>query len=393
MKIASLRAFRVQIPFKKKFKHSLRERSSTDNIIIEMRLKDGTVGYGEGLPRDYVTGETPEGVLAALEQLPKELFKWDFNTLEALLAFLDEEILSRKNFPHEKENNTARCVLELSFLDAYCKSLKKTFFDVTRLTLQDLTGFKKARVLYYDGVLSLDSWIPTVVSALKMKFFGFRRLKLKVSSDIEATVHMVDQVRKIVGNKIDLRIDANGAWTLDEACGISQCLVPYSISCIEQPLAHRDVSQTQEFRKRTQIPIMIDESLSSMEDARFAVEHKCCDLFNIRLSKCGGFINSLRLALFARQQGIGYQLGCMVGETAILSAAGRHFATYDPQLCYLEGSFDRYLLKDNMASRDMSFSWGGKALPVEGYGLGVEIDNQKLKRYAVYENLIYESHA
>ena len=138
---------------------------------------------------------------------------------------------------------------------------------------------------------------------------------------------------------------------------------------------------------------MIDESLSSMEDARFAVEHKCCDLFNIRLSKCGGFINSLRLALFARQQGIGYQLGCMVGETAILSAAGRHFATYDPQLCYLEGSFDRYLLKDNMASRDMSFSWGGKALPVEGYGLGVEIDNQKLKRYAVYENLIYESHA
>ena len=52
-----------------------------------------------------------------------------------------------------------------------------------------------------------------------------------------------------------------------------------------------------------------------------------CDLFNLRLSKCGGFIPTLRLAQFAKRHGLGYQLGCQVGETAILSAAGRHFAT------------------------------------------------------------------
>src|SRR5207248_4138084 len=61
-------------------------------------------------------------------------------------------------------------------------------------------------------------------------------------------------------------------------------------------------------------------------------------LFNVRLSKCGGFIPSLRLAQLARQHGLGYQLGCQVGETALLSAAGRHFATSVAGIRYLEGS-------------------------------------------------------
>ena len=82
---------------------------------------------------------------------------------------------------------------------------------------------------------------------------------------------------------------------------------------------------------------MLDESLCGMADAERAAADGLCDLFNLRLSKCGGFIPSLRLAQFAARHGLGYQLGCQVGETAVLSAAGRHFATSVKDLRYRRG--------------------------------------------------------
>ncbi len=123
---------------------------------------------------------------------------------------------------------------------------------------------------------------------------------------------------------------------------------------------------------------MLDESLCSRFDAERAVEGQTCDLFNLRLSKCGGFIPSLRLAQFAKQHGLGCQLGCQVGETAILSAAGRHFAASVAGLRYLEGSYDRHLVRESLATTDLTFGWGGWAPALAGPGLDVPIDPQGL---------------
>ncbi len=90
--------------------------------------------------------------------------------------------------------------------------------------------------------------------------------------------------------------------------------------------AHRQVEAPGALRRDVKTPIMLDESLCSRVDAERAIEAQSCDLFNLRLSKCGGFIPTLRLAQLARQHNLGYQLGCQIGETALLSAAGRHFA-------------------------------------------------------------------
>jgi muconate cycloisomerase len=128
---------------------------------------------------------------------------------------------------------------------------------------------------------------------------------------------------------------------------------------------------------------MLDESLCSMVDAREALRLGTCDLFNIRLSKCGGFIPSLRLAQFARQHGLGYQLGCQIGETALLSAAGRHFACSVRDICYLEGSYDNRLLRENLGARDITFGWGGWAPALTGPGLGIEVDPTALERMTV----------
>jgi muconate cycloisomerase len=125
---------------------------------------------------------------------------------------------------------------------------------------------------------------------------------------------------------------------------------------------------------------MLDESLCSMIDAEHAEENDTCDLFNLRLSKCGGFLASLRLAQHAKRHQLGYQLGCQIGETAILSAAGRHFAASVKDLRYIEGSYDRHLVKEALAVENLTFGWGGWAPALEGPGLGIEIDPVALKR-------------
>ena len=106
---------------------------------------------------------------------------------------------------------------------------------------------------------------------------------------------------------------------------------------------------------------MLDESLTSLVDAEAAVKSQACDLFNIRLSKCGGFLASLRLAALADAHGLGYQLGCHPGESGILSAAGRHWAASVANIRYLEGSYDRYLFRRLVTNEDITFGYGGRA--------------------------------
>jgi muconate cycloisomerase len=113
-------------------------------------------------------------------------------------------------------------------------------------------------------------------------------------------------------------------------------------------------------------------------DAERAIQNGWCDLFNIRLSKCGGFIPSVRLAQLAKRHGLGYQLGCQVGETAILSAAGRHFATSVAGIRYLEGSYDRHLVWESLSTEDLTFRWGGKAPALIRTGLGFTLDPLRL---------------
>src|SRR5207237_2512740 len=140
-----------------------------------------------------------------------------------------------------------------------------------------------------------------------------------------------------------------------------------------------------ELRRRLPVKIMLDESLTSLADAQAAIAGQTCDLFNIRLSKCGGFLNSLRLAALAGQAGLGYQLGCHPGESGILSAAGRHWACSVRDIRYLEGSYDRHLLQHPLTNEDLTFGYRGFAQALTAPGLGVTIDRAALERVTLQQ--------
>ena len=137
-----------------------------------------------------------------------------------------------------------------------------------------------------------------------------------------------------------------------------------------------------DIRSQLSVPVMLDESLCCQADAEQAVASGTCDAFNLRISKCGGLVACIQLAQFARQHGLGYQLGCQVGETGILSAAGRALACTLQGIRYLEGSYDGFLVADRLTKENLTIRYGGRGPRLTGPGLGVTVDEDRVRQLA-----------
>jgi muconate cycloisomerase len=380
--IVELTAYHVRIPLRKAIRHASHSRTETDNLLVRCVLENGSEGYGEGVPRDYVTGETID---SALEQLRRSDLGAqredcpDFNHAVALAERL--RLAPVAGDDRGCQGNAARCAVELAVLDAYGRRFGEPLSTVTRLLAPELhtpRGWVR-----YSGAITSAQGIKLRVSAWVMRLYGFRQLKVKVGIVGQDDVDRLRAIRRRVGAAMDLRIDANEAWSTAEAAERIRNLEPFGLSSVEQPVPHAKVAGLREVRRQVRVPIMLDESLCGLVDAERALADQTCDLFNLRLSKCGGFIPSLRLAQFAARHGLGCQLGCQVGESAVLSAAGRHFACSVAGLRYLEGSYDRHLVREALAAQDLTFGWGGRATALTGPGLGISLDPQALEQATV----------
>ena len=395
MRITRLTAYHVRIPLKHKVRHASHVREETDSLVVRCELDNGAIGWGEGLPRPYVTGETIDDVWSLLADSNQTRSLSDpFDNLAQAISLTERIRFNVAN--HESAfvergcfGNSARCAIELSLLDAAARSEAVPLSRVTEL-LPETFAIREpqSQVRYSAAITAMSPW-ATTVRAWKIRLYGFHQCKVKVGV---ADVNDADLLRRIRGilpvNRVDFRIDANEAWTCSNLEGHLAPLLPFGITSLEQPVPHNEVSGLSKLRGRIGVPLMLDESLCSLTDAHRAIESGTCDLFNIRLSKCGGMISSLRLAAIAHQAGLGYQLGCQVGETGILSAAGRHFASSVANIRYLEGSYDRHLVRERLTVQDLTFGRRGQAPALTAPGLGVDVDEAALKRVTVREQQI-----
>ncbi len=215
------------------------------------------------------------------------------------------------------------------------------------------------------------------------RWYGFADCKLKVGlKDAGHDEAVIAAARRGLGPRPTLRVDANEAWDLPTARQRCEMLVRYGVRYLEQPLPADRWDELAELQRTQPLPIVLDESLCTVEDGQRAIELGAGAVFNIRLSKCGGLITAYRLAALAHRAGWGFGLGCQVGESAILSAAGRAFAVSvaDPLFC--EGSYDRHLLRRHLVRRPPAFGRGGWASALAGPGLGIAVRPERVERMA-----------
>ena len=368
-RVERLAAHLVELPFRFRFGHALASRSSSVNLVVVVQLADGSVGYGEGVPRDYVTGETPDGVLARVTEeygpalLEREL---PVRNIAGGLRALRDEIHADRPAP-----GAAWCAVETALLDAIGRA--------TGRSAADLLGGAVRTSVRYSGVAPFASGPTLAALLLFFRLYGFRDVKLKLGRGAAQDVAAVRLARQILGPDVELRADANCAWSADMALAMAERLRSFGIASYEQPVGARDLPGLARLTAELPEDVVVDESLCSPADARRLIAAKACSVLNVRVSKCGGPLAALELVELAHRAGLVCQLGAQVGESGILTAAGRVVATVaEPGFRHHEGADNRFLLRRDLTVEDLTVRPGGRGDALTAPGLGVRVRRDAL---------------
>jgi muconate cycloisomerase len=361
--IAAATLHALAIPFRDRFRHAAADRATCDSIVVRLVDDDGHEGWGEGAPRPHVTGETVDSVLADLAAA------WPAVTTAPWPHLDGPEDLARLPLPAGL-GGAARAALEVAALDLLLRR--------TGRSLGCLLPARR-RAVRYSGVVGATS--PDRARGIAEVFRAYRVAEVKVKVGFRGDVEAVRAVRGALGPRASIRVDANGAWGPAEALGAIGALARLGVESVEQPLPRGAVSDLAALRVRSPLPLVADESLLTVDDARDLAVAGAVDRFNLRVSKSGGLGPCLAIAAVAAEAGIGVQVGCQAGETAILSAAGRHLAAALDPLLHAEGSFGEALLVEDVGAAPVVFGIGGEAPALTGPGLGIEVDAGRVRRW------------
>ena len=309
MKIQSIEIKHISIPLKKIFKTALRQLETAENTVILVHTDEGLTGYGEAPPTAVITGDTNESVIAAVKLMEKKLIGLDIDHYEKILDVVGTSCIN---------NNSAKAAVDMAIYDLVSKSCGKPLY-------QFLGGYRD--FVETDLTISMNEPDEMCRDALQAREKGFRVLKLKVGNDWEQDILRVLEVRKIVGDQLKLRLDANQGWTPKEAIRVIGTLEDKDaeIEFVEQPVKAMDYEGLKYVTDRVSTRIMADESLFSPGDALRLLRLRAVDLLNIKLMKCGGIHNALKINAIAETFGVECMLGSMI-ESKISLTAAAHLA-------------------------------------------------------------------
>jgi len=356
----------VELPMRG-FRHAAADRRQAQSVVVSLWLSDGRSGWGESLPRQYVTGET-------LDTVPEDLraVLWPAMAGQEARQCLAELPLWA---PDGRWIGAARCAAHLSLVDAVGIS--------AALGPAPAGGgaLKAARV---SGVIGSDKPGKTARRLRLMRWAGLRNFKLKLGLDLRTDQANLQAVLRQLGpglrrGRYTLRVDANGGWADRPLERIAQ-LKDMGVCVVEQPV-FCPAAKLVELARRSEVPLMADESLVNDDDARTLLAEPRM-WWNIRISKNGGLDRALELARLAHRSGVPFVIGCMVGEGGLLSAAQRRLLQYSPPPRFVEGNYGRFLLWEDLTRPSPRWGWGGRLRPLSGDRLGVTVDPGILRRWA-----------
>ncbi|MGD9906351.1 MAG: mandelate racemase/muconate lactonizing enzyme family protein [Vicinamibacterales bacterium] len=367
----------VDLPFRLAFTHAAASRSVSGSVFLRAETETGVVGFGECLPRAYVTGETVASVVDLLTgRILPRLVDRQFASLAEVVAFLDG--CDGKAPPawvaDEVPQSAAWAAVDLALLDAVGKA--------TGVPVRLNAECRLPPGLRYSAVQSSRTGRALWRRLLKYRLLGFRQVKLKLERD-----GFVDEVRSgwpLVGRLADVRVDANMAWSGAQALVAVRWLAAHGIHVVEQPVAAADLATMARLEREPGVTVMADESLHDRASLERLVAERACSAVNVRISKCGGLVAAYRRCCQALDAGLLLQVGCQVGESSLSSAAQLLLVTAVQRVRYAEGCFGLHLLERDPATPVLQFGYGGQPPPLPtAPGLGVVMADAVLRRAAV----------
>jgi len=353
MKIKHIETFPVTMKLSEPYTIAYETIEQTTNIFLRIDTDKGVSGFGCAAPDIQITGETPESVLLALNNVVSPAIKGSDPLRTAMLL----------------ERLTPLLESQPSTLAAVDMALHDILGKVCGLPLWKLLGgFRdRIRTSVTIGILSEED---TVSQARERIAQGFKCLKLKGGIDVESDIARVLKVREAVGKEIELRFDANQGFSEEQALSFFNGTREARLELIEQPTPKGQPDLLGRVTGSVKIPIMADESLMTLRDAFRLARRDLVDMVNVKLMKVGGIDVALQINSVGRSAGLEVMVGCM-DEAALSISAGLHFALARPNVAYadLDGHLD--LIDD--PSRGAVILRNGVLFPTNKTGLGFDL--------------------
>lgn len=306
MKITKIRLGRISVPLRVPFKTALRQVSSVEDIIVEIHTDTGDIGYGEAPPTGAVTGDTTGAILGAFQDhISKTLLGRDIDDFAALTQDVQHCIV---------KNTSAKAAADMALWDLYGKKYG--------IPVYKMWGASRSKLIT-DITISVNAPEEMAKDAQNAVQRGYDTLKVKVGVDPSLDSLRLEAIRKAVGPHIRIRIDANQAWKPKQAVMLLQQMQDkgLDIELVEQPVPAHDIDGLKYVTDHSYIPILADESVFSVEDALQILQRHAADLINIKLMKCGGLTNALKIAALAEAYGVECMIGCMLEAKVSVNAA------------------------------------------------------------------------
>ncbi len=352
-RVSEVRAWPIRIALRDPLTTSRKSYERIDGVLVRVVADDGTEGWGEARESPHVTGETQESVLGLVEgrlgEAVSGIDPFDLAEAHARMA----SAASR--------NTSAKSALDMALHDLAAR--------LAGVSVSALLGGARRGPVASSKAVSVGTADRMVADAKRFAAAGFGTLKIKTGVDAGAELAAIAAVREAVGGGVRLKLDANQGWSLPEATRFLDAAEPFGIQMVEQPLAADDLAGHAELRRRTSIPVMLDESVHSPSDALRAIDRGAADYVNLKLLKTGGLAPARDVAALCAAAGVACQIGTF--DTSIGSAAAVNLVHACPAIRFAEINGPTRLAEDVGTGFSVV---DGNAVLGEGPGLGIEVD-------------------
>lgn len=378
MKITSIECIPLSLPFAKPIIMSGGAVKWAHAVLLKVNTDEGITGIAEcGDTSLWYMGESQDSIFYNVTSVfaPILLGEDPFN-IELIVARMDKAV---------KGNNQSKAVVDYVLHDIMGKALGVPLYKL-------LGGLSNPKIkLAY--VMSSGTPAEVASQAKKLYDAGYRGLKLKVGANVvEEDVEMVAEVRKTVGNSVKIITDTNGGWTYIQALKFLQQTSKYDIYLAEQPVPWWDMDGMARLRRKVDVPIFADESAAELNDLIKLAQRDAIDGFFLKVPKAGGIHKSQKWVAIAQAMDLNVMCGCMI-NSGLGAAVEAHFLAATEWMSKIEqesiGPLNLHNLIDTAGhpvpddlALNMPRYENGYLYPPEGHGLGIELNEAAVAKFA-----------
>lgn len=300
----SIEISKKTLHFHKRFIISYESVDTAEIILIKLTDKDGFEGLGSAAPDVEVTEETINGVYKILKKkLTKDFFDIDIENWHGYHKKIKKVF---RSFP------SARAAVEEAVLNLFCKRHK--------IHMRNLFGRyrKKCRTMVTIGIENKKNTIAEVKKRLHERF---KIIKLKCGLDVKKDIERIRAVKEILPNNCKIILDANQGYSLEEAEHLLKSLKNEKVALIEQPVKSSDLEGLKKLNMLKIIPVIADESIVTLDDAIKLMKGNYVSGVNIKLMKCGGPLDFIKIYNLAKSLNKIVVIGCMYESNISLTTA------------------------------------------------------------------------